>query len=401
MAHFLGLEHHRDLYFRITLPPWNMDLIERLMRLGQCIWLDSIASPAQLTADTVSHLSDQGFAGIADCHTLSVASIRDESHYDQAIMDITSANRSVDASSIHEILLLQDVAFLADTLLPEFTNSRHTRGVVSLPLIPYQFEEPHEVRECVHRLVRRLNRTNIVIKMPAMPVYLEALEELLADNISVYVSGMMEKSAFLQVQEAYLAALERRVQKQRAVDNLRCMAGLSIASIDRLVDSLLDEILAEEANPARQLELEGLKGRAGIATARLLASGAAQRTRGPKWNALQQHRANPITLIWEDLYDTQVCSPQAYCNQLIGPNTIAVLTQDRLSEVLNELTPSLSLFQGYSQVNTLLADITRLGFDFAQEVSVLNRQSTEQAHDHYLGILEVIAEKRVATTLRA
>ncbi len=378
-----------------------MDLIKRLMHLGQFIWLESIASPAQLTEEGIIGLFDQGFAGIADCATLSIASIRDDSHYDQAIVDIASANRTVDASSIHESLLLQDVAWLADSLLPDYTNSRHTRGFVSLPLIPYQFEDAQEVRECVHRLVRRLNRSNVVIKLPASPVHLEALEGLLADNVSVYVSGIMEKAIFLQVHEAYLVALEHRVQKQRAVDNLRCMAGLSIAGIDQLVDSLLDEILAEESNPARQLELESLKGQAGIATARLVASSAAQRVQGPKWNGLQRHQANPLTLVWEDLHDTQVCSPHAYFAKLIGPNTISVLSSDSLPEMVNRVSPSLSLFQGYSQANTLFADITRLGFDFSQEVAVRNRQKAEQAHDHYLGILEVIAEKRVATTLRA
>ncbi len=376
-------------------------LIQRLMRLGQYIWLENFSDPAQLTEETVSGLMDQGFAGIADCTTLAIGTIRDTTHYNQAIMDITASNRLVDASSIHENLLLQDVALLADALVPEFTNSRHTRGLVSLPLITCPFEEPHEVREYVRRLIRRLSRTNVTIKMPAWPVYLEALESLLADNISVYVSGLMEKNAFLQVHEAYLAALEHRVQKQRAVDRLRCLAGISIAGIDRLVDSLLDEILTEEANPARQLELESLKGQSGIATARLSATSAAQRTQGPKWNALQRYQANPITLVWEDVHETQTCSPHMYCNSLIGPNTITVLALDTLPEVLNRLTPSLSLFQGYSQANTLFATITRLGLDLAREVSALHRQNAELAHDRYLGVLEVIAEKRVTMPLQA
>lgn len=376
-----------------------MDRIKRLAELGQTLWLESIDSEEDLTEDAISRFLALGFAGVADCTVLSPAAVRQDERYEQAILDITASERMIDAGGIHEHLLLQDLAYVADSLHPEYMESRHTRGFAALLLIPHMYESASEIRECAHRLVRRLNRPNIVVKMPSSALSPEAVTGLVADNISVYVTGILDRERFAQVQEAYLAGLEHRAARHRPLDQIHCLAGLSIAGIDNMIDRLLNEALGQEESPEARIEIEGLKGRAGIATARLVANLAANRIRGPKWNSLQHLGAHPLTLVWEDLCTTQACTAQTYFNSLIGSNTICVLPYQQFLALTDQVVPSRSLFQGFSQANTLFADITRKGLELQREMDAEDTLRLEAHHEHYLGLLEVISEKRVAAPL--
>ena len=83
------------------------------------------------------------------------------------------------------------------------------------------------------------------------------------------------------------------------IDHVQCFAGLDIAGIDTMVDHLLEEAFRHEPRPERQFELEGLQGRAAVATARLSAAMKSRRLQGPKWNNLLRNGAREMTLVWE------------------------------------------------------------------------------------------------------
>ena len=378
-----------------------MNSLARLAHLGQSFWLDEVSAPDELSPDALRQLLAMGFSGVAGYSALSVPALKDGVGYDQGILDIANARRTIDAGGIYEQLLLQDIACLADELGAEYLESRQARGLVAIPMLPLPFDSAEEVRECCRRLARRLNRPNIVVKIPASPHGIAAVQSLVADNVSVYVTNLRDRKRIAQVHDAYLAGLAQRVASSQPIDQLHCLAGVNIAGIDDWVDMLLDEAIDQEEDPELRIELEGLKGKAAIATGRLAAAMVANRARGPKWNALQRLNGKPLTLVWERLRNTQACQAATYFDSLIGPHTICALSRTDLTQLTAHVVPSVSLFHGYAQSHALFSALARVGLDLDRELDSEDVVRAEKDHLAYLGALEVISEKRIAAALNA
>ena len=378
-----------------------MNSLERLTHLGQSFWLDEVSSSEELSPEALQQLLAMGFSGIAGYSVLSVPALKEGAGYDQSILDIANARRTIDASGIYEQLLLQDIAYLADELGSEYLESRQARGLVTIPMLPLPFDSADEVHECGHRLARRLNRPNSVVKIPASPHGIAAVQSLVADNVSVYVADLRDRKRIAQVHDAYLAGLEQRVASNQPIAQIHCLAGVNIAGIDDWVDMLLDEAIDQEEDPEIQIELEGLKGKAAIATGRLAAAMVANRARGPKWNALQRLNGNPLTLVWERMLTTQACQASTYFDSLIGPHTICALSRTDLTELTAHVVPSVSLFHGYAQSHALFSALARVGLELDRESDSEGAVRAEKNHLAYLSALEVISEKRIAAALNA
>lgn len=378
-----------------------MNSLARLAHMGQSFWLDEVSAPDELSPDALRQLLAMGFSGVAGYSALSVPALKDGVGYDQSILDIANARRTIDAGGIYEQLLLQDIACLADELGAEYLESRQARGLVAIPMLPLPFDSAEEVRECCRRLARRLNRPNIVVKIPASPHGIAAVQSLVADNVSVYVTNLRDRKRIAQVHDAYLAGLAQRVASSQPIDQLHCLAGVNIAGIDDWVDMLLDEAIDQEEDPELRIELEGLKGKAAIATGRLAAAMVANRARGPKWNALQRLNGKPLTLVWERMRNTQACQASTYFDSLIGPHTICALSRTDLTQLTAHVVPSVSLFHGYAQSHALFSALARVGLDLDRELASEDVVRAEKDHLAYLGALEVISEKRIAAALNA
>ena len=378
-----------------------MNSLARLTHLGQSFWLDEVSSPDELSPESLQQLLAMGFSGIAGYSVLSGPALKEGAGYDQSILDIAYARRTIDAGGIYEQLLLQDIAYLADELGSEYLESRQARGLVAIPMLPLPFDSADEVHECGRRLARRLNRPNTVVKIPASPHGIAAVQNLVADNVSVYVADLRDRKRIAQVHDAYLAGLEQRVASNQPIAQIHCLAGVNMAGIDDWVDMLLDEAIDQEEDPELRIELEGLKGKAAIATGRLAAAMVANRARGPKWNALQRLNGNPLTLVWERLLTTQACQAATYFDSLIGPHTICALSRTDLAELTAHIVPSVSLFHGYAQSHALFSALARAGLDLDRESDSEDAVRAEKNHLAYLGALEVISEKRIAAALNA
>lgn len=373
--------------------------IERLNDVGQTLWLEGIPEFEGSLDENFTRWRSLGFTGVTESGTLSADDVRHHPQFDGAILSITRAVQSIDAAGIHEHLILQAMAQLADAMLPEFTDSRHARGFVTLPVTPELHDNAKAIRGCARRLVRRLLRPNVIVQIPGTAAGIEAVSGLIRDGVSLHVTNLLDRNRVAAVHDAYVLGLEQRVALRQPVETVRCMAGINISGIDSLVDSLLDEAMAQESNPEARIETEWYKGRAGIATARLAAAMAAHKTNGPKWNRLQQRGANPLTLIWERLHHSAVCSPLTYFRNLMGPNTIAVMPLASLAELIADIAPNASLLQGFSQANSLFADLAHMGLDLSREMDAFVLEWMEDRHEEYLAVLESISEKRVATSL--
>ncbi len=376
-----------------------MNQVDRLAQLGQAYWLEEVTTAADLTEESVQQVISLGFSGVADCRLLTPDALHAGVLYDEAMLRLVAGRRGIDASGICEKLMLQDCSVLADLWFDRYADSSHAQGLVAVPMQPQGLDDPARLRSEARRIARNMNRRNFAIKIPSGPTTLTVISDLIADNVSVYVSNLWDREHISQVFDSYRTGLERRTSNGLPLQGVRCLAGVNIAGIDKVVDALLDEAIDLELNLERQLELEQKKGRAAIATARLAAAIMAQRSRGAQWNALQRQEAHPLQLVWENLQDTQVCTVASYFRSLIGPNTICCLPADALPELAAETDATASLYQGYSQAQLLFVELARLGLDIQQKMEAEEDRRAEEELERFLTVLEIISERRASPSL--
>ena len=376
-----------------------MNLIRSTKRLGQSFWLPD-ASPLDACEDEPAvFLAEAGIEGVANCPPPNADDIRSREACQQAVRACFEARDSIDATGIWEGLLLREAAILADSLMPEHIASRGSQGIVGIPLRPDQIFDTDNIVACGRHMARRLNRDNTAVRVPASDAGIGAVSVLVEDGISVFVTGLMDRNRLGRTHDQYLEGLSARVHRRLPIDHVQCFAGLDIAGIDTMVDHLLEEASRHEPRPERQFELEGLKGRAAVATARLSAAMKSRRLQGPKWNNLLRNGAREMTLVWENIAATGSCTPRTYFNSLIGPGTISVLPMEALLELRIDGEPSVSLFQGYSQADSLFAELARMGIELHREIEHAVDHRLDRVLDQWIATLEAITELRAASLL--
>ena len=142
-----------------------------------------------------------------------------------------------------------DIASAADVFLPVYQSTNGADGFVSIEVSPLlAADTPGTVKEA-KRLYAKLARPNVLIKVPATPEGLPAVEELISEGISVNVTLIFSVEVYAQVAEAYLKGLEKRLAKGGPVDRVASVASFFVSRIDTAVDKKLQELANAAPRP--------------------------------------------------------------------------------------------------------------------------------------------------------
>ncbi|MBY9039644.1 transaldolase, partial [Pseudomonas fluorescens] len=123
-------------------------------------------------------------------------------------------------------------------------------GYVSLEVSPYLAMDTAGTVAEARRLWKDVNRKNLMVKVPATPEGLPAIETLIGDGISINITLLFSKAVYLEVAEAYLAGLEKYVAGGGDPSHVASVASFFVSRIDSVVDKQLDEKIARANDPS-------------------------------------------------------------------------------------------------------------------------------------------------------
>ena len=165
-----------------------------------------------------------------------------------------------------------------------------------------------------------------MIKIPGTAEGLEAIETLLFDGINVNVTLLFAVERYREVAQAYLRALERRLDASRPLDRMASVASFFLSRIDVMVDRLLGHRLGPGEEPAYKPHPNTLLGKAGVANAKLAYRVFRHLLETERWQALAQPGARPQRLLWASTgTKNPAYSDLMYVAPLIGPNTVSTM----------------------------------------------------------------------------
>lgn len=361
--------------------------IRQISDLGQAIWIDNI-SRAMLRRGELLALIAEGVAGVTSNPTIFQKAVSGGDAYDEQIRACGAAGRS--AEEIYEALVVDDIAQAADQLRDVYNETHGRDGYVSLEVSPHlAHDSAGTVREA-RRLWRAVNRPNLMIKVPATPAGLPAIEELIGQGINVNVTLIFAVEAHERVMRAYLSGVRRLLAGGGRAARVSSVASFFVSRIDTAVDRLLRERIE-----AGQEELEGLLGRAAVANARLAYARYRAIFGGEEFAELRAAGARDQRPLWASTgTKNPAYSPTCYVDPLIGPNTVNTVPPATLEAIRASSLPAQTIEQELDQAREVFARLAAAGIEMAAVTESLLTEGVRLFAESYDRLLADVEAKR-------
>jgi transaldolase len=294
-----------------------MNRLEQLHEAGVSIWLDMLSRELLETGAFAGLIADRAVTGATSNPTIFARALTTSDRYDDQLRAAAAAGM-VSPQELFFAVALDDVRDAADLLRPTYEASAGRDGFVSFECTPELADDTSGTVAQALELWDRLARPNVMIKVPATPAGVPAIEELTARGVNVNVTLLFSVDRYQEVMEAYLAGLERRVRAGEPLSGLAAVASFFVSRIDAQADAVL---------PASS----ELRGRVAIANARLAYSRWRDRFSGERWRALRDRGARPQRPLWASTGTKDPAySDVLYVEGLIAPDTVNTMPEATL-----------------------------------------------------------------------
>jgi transaldolase/glucose-6-phosphate isomerase len=294
--------------------------LKGLLAYGQSPWMDYIRRDLLTGGGLKKFIAEDGLRGQTSNPTIFEKAINGSTLYND-ILNSPEA-KSLNAKQLYEKIAIRDVQDACDIFRPVYDETKHRDGYVSLEVSPFLANDTNGTLEEARRLWKAVNRPNLMVKVPATPEGIPAVRQLLEDGLNINITLLFAQSAYEQVAEAFIAALEARAAKGQPINHIASVASFFVSRIDSLVDSKIDALLKTAAGDAKTL-LESLHGTIAIANAKLTYKKYQELFGGPRWKALAAKGAQTQRLLWAS---TSTKNPKyrdvIYVEELIGADTV-------------------------------------------------------------------------------
>ena len=294
--------------------------LKGLLEYGQSPWMDYIRRDLLTGGGLRKMIDADGLRGQTSNPSIFEKAIA-ESTLHSDILQSPEA-KSLDAKSLYEKMAIRDVQDACDIFKPVYQSTRRRDGYVSLEVSPYLANDAKGTREEARRLWKSVGRENLMIKVPGTPEGVPVIRQLLEEGLNINITLLFAQSAYEQVAEAFLAALEARALKGQDISHSASVASFFVSRIDTLVDSKIEERLKTATGDARAL-LSSIEGKIAIANAKLTYKKYQELFGSPRWQALAAKGAQTQRLLWAS---TSTKNPKyrdvLYVEELIGPDTV-------------------------------------------------------------------------------
>ncbi|MDP1925271.1 MAG: transaldolase [Thiobacillus sp.] len=366
-----------------------MNPLRKLHSRGQSVWLDTIGRELLDSLELRRLIDEDGITGVTSNPAIFEKSISGSQYY---AADITRSS-DVPATAVYEHLALEDIRRAADELAPVYEATQGRDGYASLEVDPHLAHDTERTLLDARRLWAALNQPNAMIKVPATPAGIAAIETLIAEGINVNVTLLFSVEVYRQVVEAWLRGLERRIAAGDDLSRVASVASFFVSRIDTAVDREIDRLLASGVPHLDACAMPSLRGELAIANARLAYLAYMEIVAQPRWRRLASLGAQPQRLLWAS---TGVKDPAArdvhYIEELIGPDTVNTVPPATLDAFRDHGEPRDSLLEDFDCVLDTLSEATRLGIDLTAITDALLVDGLRQFRDAHDRLIDAISQ---------
>ncbi len=365
--------------------PTMSDALAQLAQQGVSVWLDDL-SRELLTGGELQRLVDRRHVvGVTTNPTIFAAALAKGDRYTEQVRGL--AGRGVDVDEAVFEITTDDVRTACDLFRPVFDATEGLDGRVSIEVDPRQAHDTAATVTSARRLWSTVGRPNALIKIPATLEGLPAITAVLSEGISVNVTLIFSLDRYRAVMDAWLAGLEGARAAGHDLSTIESVASFFVSRVDTEVDKRLDALGTEPA--------VALKGRAGIANARLAYQAYEEVVAGPRWQALAAAGARPQRPLWASTGVKDPGYPDTmYVTELVAPDTVNTMPGKTLDAVADHGVVTGDTVRGtYPGAAQVIADLAGLGIGYDDVVGLLEREGVDKFEKSWSELLTTVSDE--------
>jgi transaldolase len=355
-----------------TVYPWSVTSpLHAIAALGQSIWSDQL-SRSMLTSGELARLVDEdAVTGVTSNPTIFAGAITGSDDYADQLGEM--ARRGADTVEIVTALMTQDIQAGCDVLRPVWERTAGGDGFVSVEVSP---DVAHDIEATVAEArdwVKKVDRPNLYVKVPATPAGVPAIRRLIGEGISINVTLIFSLDRYREVMEAYLSGLDEYRANGGRLDGITSVASFFVSRFDTEVDPRLERIGTPEA-----LEF---RGQMAVANARAAYGDFLDTFRGDRWTALSTVGARVQRPLWASTSTKNPDYPDTkYVDALVQMDTVDTMPLETIAAVKEHGNPHPRLFgeEDIAEARATLRRLAEVGIDYADVVQTLEDQGVER-----------------------
>lgn len=353
-----------------------------LSRLGQSVWYDFITRDLMASGELNRLIEQDGLSGMTSNPTIFDQAISKSNDYDADIRRLATAGHT--AEETFESLTVADVQAACDAFRTAYDATDGVDGLVSIEVSPTLAYDSDATLAAAHRLWARVDRPNLMVKIPGTKQGLPAVQQAIADGINVNVTLLFAVARHREVIDAYQRGLERRLADGLPIDRMSSVASFFVSRVDSKIDPLLE---AAEA-PAQ------IRSAAAIANACTAYSAFEQGFRGPRWEALADAGGRVQRPLWASTSTKDArLSDIYYVEALIAPRTVNTLPPVTFEAYRDHGRPELRVPAGLARAPGQLAALAEYGVDLDRATRELEDEGVKKFADSYRQAVASIEQK--------
>jgi transaldolase len=363
--------------------------LQELAKHGQSVWYDNLNRELIRSGELQRLVAEDNVTGGTSNPSIFEKAVGAGDAYDDDIRRLVDEGRSL--TEIFDALTITDIRLSCETFRPIYDRTEGADGYSSLEVSPEIAYDTAATTTDARRLFAALARPNAMIKIPGTPAGLPAIQECLSDGVNINITLLFGVENYAEVAQAYIRALETRLKRGERVDKIGSVASFFVSRVDSLIDKKLDEKIAAGGDKAK---LEALKGKAGVANARIAYAKFKEIFSGERWAKLEAVGARVQRCLWAS---TSTKNPTyrdvIYVEELLGPQTINTMPQNTLEAFRDHGQLRNSLEEGVDAAFAHVKALADVGIELRAVTDELQTQGVDLFSESYHKANDTVRQK--------
>lgn len=359
--------------------------LTELRTFGQSIWYDNIRRDLIQSGGLKKLIDEDKMRGVTSNPSIFEKAIANSDDYDEQLMQLISEGKN-DAEEIFEALSIQDIQMAADIFKPVYDTSDEEDGYISLEVSPLLSDQEEETVQAALDIFKRVNRPNIMIKVPATEAGIRAHERLIGMGIPINMTLIFSIETYEAVAKAYINGLKLLNDTGQPMGKVRSVASVFVSRIDTAADKLIQE---------KGTALTAIAGKIAIANSKMIYQKFLALFQSPDFLALKKLGAHLQRPLWGS---TGTKNPDysdvRYIEELIGPHTVNTAPPATIDAFRDHGKLRFSIEEDVPNAEAVLNELKTGGIDLDVITKELQEAGIKAFADSYTNLLAAITQKK-------
>lgn len=359
-----------------------MNPLNQIRKMGQSIWLDLLDREIMDSGKLQDLIDHDDLRGLTSNPSIFEKAISGSSDYDQDILKLSQKEDSNPA--IFFDLAIADIQRAADLFKPVYDQTNGTDGFVSLEVSPYLARDTDGTIDQARDLWKRVDRKNVMIKIPGTKEGLIAIRECLREGININVTLLFGLPRYREITEAFMGGLEDRLAEGHSINEVSSVASFFLSRIDVMVDPMLKEKGAKH-----------IVGKIAIASAKKAYQIYLEMIASDRFKKLEENGAQKQRVLWASTGTKDPAfSDVLYVENLIGKDTINTLPMETIDVFRDHGKVAETLTENLVDADKAMEELEKTGIDIDKITQKLEEEGIEKFNQAYEKLLKSIDSQK-------